>query len=99
MVSGDDELVQAVGMIVSTNLGEWFLNSNFGLARFQILGTKLESDRITQLVTKSILENESRVSSVDKVELVQDDITPRGIKITFTFTKTDGTQLTGQVGV
>lgn len=99
MVSGDDELVQAVGMIVSTNLGEWFLNSNFGLARFQILGTKLESDRITQLVKKSILENESRVSSVDNVDLMQDSTTPRGINITFTFTKTDGIQLTGQAGI
>jgi phage baseplate assembly protein W len=98
MVSDDDELIQCVGMIISTNTGEWFLNPSFGLDRFNILGKKMDRDRITATITAAIITNEPRVASVDSIELDFSN-SQRSLGVTFTFTKQDGTQLTGEVGV
>lgn len=98
MISDDDELVQGVGIIIATNTGEWFLNPSFGLDRFGILGQKLESEKIVNKITTAILTNEPRVNSVDGIELDYSS-SERRLGITFTFSKQDGTQLTGTVGV
>jgi phage baseplate assembly protein W len=66
MVDGDDELVQCIRDIVTTNLGEWFLDPTHGFPRFRVLGEKFDRDRITDELVAAILQ-ESRVQSVEEV--------------------------------
>ncbi len=40
MVEGPDEKIQSVRLLISTNQGEWFLNTGHGLDYFVMLGQK-----------------------------------------------------------
>lgn len=95
MVDEDDELMQSVRHIITTNLGEWFLNPLIGWDRFGTLGAKKDEERTITDLSRAILEGEGRVDTVE--DIVLDYNRPeRHLHITFTFTKKDGTELTGE---
>lgn len=69
MVSGDDDLVQSVRHIITTNFGEWFLNPTIGWARFDALGQKLNREMIISGVTTAVLDAVPEVSSLEDFEI------------------------------
>jgi len=85
MVDGDDELVQSVRLIITTNLGEWFLNPEYGFDRFAVLGKGVEHDIIVDSLYQAILQ-EKRVQRVENVTIDVDNKN-RKLLIEFTFTK------------
>lgn len=64
MVHQREELVQSLERILTTNKGEWFLDSNFGLDYPQIWGKGRTTAEIRNHITQALLQD-SRVTSVD----------------------------------
>ncbi|TQK41976.1 uncharacterized protein DUF2634 [Brevibacillus sp. AG162] len=94
MVDGDEELCQCVADILSTNLGEWFLNpQGHGFRRFEVLGKKFNKDLVTEELVAAVLQ-EDRVSSVEEI-LWEFDRTKRSLSGRFRFTKLDGSVVEG----
>lgn len=93
MIEGDDELIQCVVDIITTNLGEWIFNPQHGFARFRVLGQKFDKDEISSELVAAILQEE-RVASVDSLDWTFDRST-RVLSGTFTLTKANGGQVEG----
>ena len=91
MVEGDDAIIQAIWVTITTNLGEYFLNRDMGMDRFAILGDKFNEERTMQEVTDAILQNEM-VESVEDIKVMKDG---RKIYISFVVRKVDGDLLEG----
>jgi len=67
LVEGDDELMQCVADILTTNLGEWFLNpEGHGFPRYEVLGEKFNREEITERLVAAVLQ-EDRVESVEEI--------------------------------
>lgn len=81
MVEGPDEEVQAVRMAVSTNKGEWFLDTLHGLAYKYLQGKNPNEVQIKAEVTETLYQ-EDRVSKVLSVEI---DFNRQNRKLTITF--------------
>lgn len=100
MVEEDDELIQGVWMAIRTLLGEWFLNPLFGFDKFEALGEKFDEERIKDAVYAGI-HTVPRVRTVENVELEfitdENEGEKRSLKISFTFTKFTGEELSGEV--
>lgn len=96
IVAGDDELLQSVRHTLRTNLGEYFLNPDFGFARYEALGEKYDHNRIKDAVYAAIL-SVPRVTAVNDVHSFYDGEN-RKLLITFTFTKGE-TEITGEVQI
>lgn len=88
MVEGDDELIQSVWMVVSTNLEEWFLNIDHGFKRKIVLGKNVNFEAVTEELYAAILQDE-RVSSVEDIQFDYDAAT-RKLRIDFAFSKQNG---------
>lgn len=93
MVEGDDELVQCVRDILTTNLGEWFLNLEHGFPWYMVLGEKYDRERVTEELIAAVLQ-EDRVQSVEEIKWEFDPKTRR-LNGSFKFTKTDGQVVEG----
>ena len=68
LVSDEDEFLQSIGEILRTNTGEWFLNEDHGLSRYEILGNKYNETDASDLITEAIFQHED-VDRVEKIEL------------------------------
>lgn len=97
MVDGDEELIQSIWMIISTNVGEWFLNPEHGFDRAAVRGKKVDYNITTETLYAAILQ-EDRISSVDDIQFTFDPV-KRELSIDFTCTKTDGQQIEGSATV
>lgn len=97
MVGGDDELIQSVRNRIATNVGEWFLNPDFGFDRFEVLGKKVDYDMAADILSAAIL-NEERIAGVDDLKFDY-DAANRKMFISFSLTKTDGGTVEGGVTV
>lgn len=95
MVEDDDELLQAVRLQLETNLGEWFLDLEFGLDYSHIFKKRFSEDRIRAEVMKAI-HQEERVARVTGYKFEFDNAA-RVARINFKFTKVDGGELEGEV--
>lgn len=95
MVEDNDEFLQSLSMILSTNLEEWFLNPEFGFDRFVVLGQKEDRERTIESIYAALLQH-NEVDSVEDVEM-ELDRTKRELKIFFNVTKTDGQAISGEV--
>lgn len=85
IVAEDDELLQCVRHTLRTNLGEYFLNPDFGFDRYEALGEKYDANRIKDAVIACLL-NISRVTAVNDVYSFYDS-KKRKLLITFSFMK------------
>lgn len=94
IVSGDDELLQCVRHTLRTNLGEYFLNPDFGFARYEALGEKYDPNRIKDAVYAAVL-SVPRVTAVNDVYSFY-NAGNRKLLITFTFMKGE-TEIAGEV--
>ncbi len=97
MVEGDEELIQSVRLIITTNLGEWFLNPEHGFDRFAVLGKQIERDVVIDSLYQAILQEE-RVSRVENVTM-EIDKENRKLNISFAFFKQNGDLAEGSVNV
>lgn len=98
MVSEDDELMQCVQQIITTNLGEWFLNPNIGWDRFNTLGQKPNEERTINDLIEAIITGEPRIAAVEEVVLIYDR-PGRHLVIQYTVVKNDGTELEGEASI
>lgn len=95
MVDGDDELIQSIKLIISTNVGEWFLNPEHGFDRSILQSKKVDESQATDALYAAVLQDE-RVATVDNIEFDFDRVN-RKLDIKFTFTKKDGETVEGGV--
>lgn len=94
-IDGDGELMQSVRLLIQTNLGEWFLNPEFGFDRSVILGRKYDPNVITDELYAAILQEE-RIAAVESINLDFNRST-RKLKIDFVLVKQDDNLLEGSV--
>lgn len=72
IIDGDDEIIQCVERVLTTNLGEWFLDLDEGLEKSAILGVKrFNPSHAKEVIVTAILQ-EPRIARVESVELQHD---------------------------
>ena len=65
MVDGGDEKVQSVRLLISTAMGEWFLNTEHGLDYWAFLGEKWPgAEEETRAAFMEAFEQEPRIEEV-----------------------------------
>jgi len=97
IVSGDDEIVQSIHEILSTNAGEWFLNKEHGIHRYDILGQKFNRVDVINIVSEAIFEDD-RVRQISSID-VEFDRKTRKLTVKFEIIKKSGDSLEGEVTV
>ena len=88
LVSDENEENQSLRAILSTNKGEWFLNSDIGIDYTLLQVKNPDLDLIKQEIYSAIMQ-EGRVSSVDSLE-VSFDSSKRKLSISFSATMVSG---------
>lgn len=63
MVEGKEEVRQSIERRLTTNLGEWFLNTDFGLEYDKIKGKNKKQEGVELAIRECILQDE-RISEV-----------------------------------
>src|SRR5574342_914277 len=81
LVYDDDEFLQSIQDTLSTNAGEWFLDEDYGLRRYDILGQKLSQDEAADIVSEAIFQNEL----VDRIESIELDFDKKNRKMSVKF--------------
>ncbi|MEK4131983.1 DUF2634 domain-containing protein [Solibacillus sp. FSL W8-0474] len=98
MVSEDEEIIQCVERVLTTNLGEWFLNPDgLGWDRYEVLGKKHNPEYTTDLLYAAILQ-ETRIASVEKVDF-EFNRQGRALKVYVVLIKANGERLEGEFDV
>lgn len=92
-VSDKDEQVQSVRLLLSTNKGEWFLNTIYGLA-YKYLQVKNPRLNIIRAEILKTLSQEERITSVNSLTVVFDS-SSRELTINFNLTMNDGNTIQG----
>ena len=65
MVDGVEEKAQSVRLLIATNMGEWFLNTEHGLDYWAFLGEKWpDSEEETRAAFMEAFEQEPRIEEV-----------------------------------
>ena len=98
MVDGADEKIQSVRLLISTNMGEWFLNTNHGLDYFAFLGQKWpDSKEETRAALMEAFEQEPRIEEVLSLgfEYTREE---RKLKVNFRL-RMDGEEVEGEAEV
>ena len=93
MVEGANEKLQAVQLLLQTNTGEWFLNTEHGLAYFEILGQK-PNEEILRTVFMEAFEQEPRIEEVLSLDFEFERIT-RHLTVNFRL-RMEGEVIEGQ---
>lgn len=94
MVEGEEEQMQSIERILTTNKGEWFLNTDFGLDYNRIQGKNKTEEEI-KLAMVEALHQDSRVDEVDIVK-VEIDRGNRDLKVSFRYTTVNDEVIEGQ---
>ena len=81
MISGDDEISQALSRLFTTDAGEWFLNPNHGLQYPMIRGKWVTNEQIQMAVVMAALQ-EARVREIIEIE-INKDVGRRTVDIAF----------------
>ncbi|MCO7127824.1 DUF2634 domain-containing protein [Sporolactobacillus shoreicorticis] len=87
MVEGDEELAQSVESILKTRQGEFFMNTEFGLNRDNLLGKQANQDDAHDDIVEAIAQEE-RIATVDQITF-NDDPVARSRSVSLTMTKAD----------
>lgn len=94
MVEGQDEEVQAVERLLTTNTGEWFLNIEHGLDYSRIQGKNITDEQI-RLAVMQALAQEERIAEVERID-IQRDNKNRTVGINFRCRMVSGEVLQGE---
>jgi phage baseplate assembly protein W len=97
LVYDDDEFLQSIQEILSTNAGEWFLNDEHGLRRYEILGQKYNQDDAIDIISEAIFQH-PEVDRIEKIEL-DFDRKSRKMSVKFEIIKTTGETIGGGVEI
>lgn len=81
MTEGLEEIRQRLRITLSTNNGEWFLNTNFGVPWFEMLSTNAGIERFRKEVIK-VLNRDAGVDEILSVKL-DFDTEKRNLQIDF----------------
>ena len=81
MISGDDEITQALERLFTTDAEEWFLNPNHGLQYHKIRAKWVTNEQIQMAVVIAALQ-EARVREVIQIE-IEKDVGRRTVDIAF----------------
>lgn len=95
MVEGPDEEAQAVWLAISTNKGEWFLDTLHGLA-YKYVQTKNPNEVQIKAEVMGTIYQDDRVAEVVEVNL-EFDRQKRSLKIIFRAKMKSGATVTGEV--
>ena len=98
MVNGADEKLQSVRLLLSTNTGEWFLNTEHGLDYFAILGQKWPASKEEiRAAFMEAFEQEERIEEVLALnfEYIEKE---RKLKVKFRL-RMDGEEVEGETEV
>ncbi|MGE7716970.1 DUF2634 domain-containing protein [Priestia megaterium] len=90
MISGDEELIQSVQSILKTRKGEFFLDSEYGLAYDNLLGKGASEAEIRDDIIEA-LSKDACIGAVTNISFVKEG---RTLKISLTIQKQDETELT-----
>jgi phage baseplate assembly protein W len=97
LVYDDDEFIQVIREILSTNAGEWFLDDEQGMRRFDILGQKFNHDDAIDIIGEAIFQHED-VERIDTIDIDFDRLN-RKMTVKFTVVKKTGETVQGEVDV
>jgi phage baseplate assembly protein W len=97
LVYDEDEFIQSVAEILSTNAGEWFLNVENGLRRFDILGQKYNRDDSIDIISEAIFQHED-VDRIESIDLDFDRLN-RKLAVKFEVVKKTGETVQGEVEI
>lgn len=67
MIEGEEEEAQCIERVLTTNQGEWFLNTLHGMDYSQIFAKPFDEDRARLSIIEAI-HQEQRVESVEEIE-------------------------------
>jgi len=98
MVDGADEKLQSVRLLIATNQGEWFLQTDFGLDYFVFLGQKWpDAEEETRAAFMEAFEQEPRIEEVLSLEFewIREE---RKLKVKFRL-RMDGEEIEGEAEV
>lgn len=70
ITEGVEEVQQCLEIMLSTNLGEWFLNRDFGFDR-SLIQDKPSDDEVQAEISR-VLQQEERVEVINSIEVNQD---------------------------
>jgi len=93
MVEGANEKLQAVQLLLQTNTGEWFLNTEHGLAYMSILGQKPDEELIRAAFMEAF-QQEPRIEEVLSLDF-EYDRAARHLTVNFRL-RIDGEEIEGQ---
>jgi phage baseplate assembly protein W len=97
IIANDDNLVQAIKIILNTFQGENKIVSNFGTRLQDLIGHK-SSDNFIKYTVKNALLHDDRIASVDKIYVGRNKDRTVTLKITITTTDAETLELTGGLG-
>ncbi|EJW20017.1 DUF2634 domain-containing protein [Paenibacillus alvei] len=95
MVSGKDEVVQQVRIVLGTNLNEWFLDPEAG-TDYDVLLQKQPNEEAIRAAVYAALEQVEQIQKVDNIE-IRFDRANRMLYISFSATATDGEKIESEV--
>ena len=98
MVDGADEKIQSVRLLIATNQGDWFLQTDFGLDYFAFLGQKWpEVEEETRAAFMEACEQEPRIEEVISLEFewIREE---RRLKVKFRL-RMEGEEIDGEAEV
>lgn len=96
IIEGTQELQQCLEIMLSTNLGEWFLNEDFGF-NYHLALEKPEDEEVQAEIAR-VLAQEERVSTIDEITTGQDR-KRRKLEANYTVTLVDGETITNEVNI
>lgn len=90
MIEGQEELRQSVERILTTNINEWFLDTEFGLDYSELQGKGKREDGIKLALSEAIYQD-PRIKTVD-IKNIEIDIN-RHLKVTGIATDFEGNEI------
>ena len=97
LITGDDEIVQTIRENLSTNKGEWILNTDVGFDRFSILGQKYNQDNAIDLLRETIFQDD-RIDTIENLDL-DFERKSRTLTVKFEIIKKTGETVAGEVSI
>ncbi|MFB7260361.1 MULTISPECIES: contractile injection system sheath initiator [Bacillati] len=91
MVEGDEELKQALEMILKIRLGEFFLEENVGLDRTHLLTKQFDEELAHYDIVEALMQEE-RIEEISEITFSLDK-TKRLLTVSVTVKKIDGTTI------
>ncbi len=93
VIDGDEELEQSLKICTSTNKEEWFLDPEFGLDFFIILGRNPSESVLRNEILRA-LSNDPRVDTIENLSI---DRSGRNMKVFYKAVLSDGTSIESEV--